>query len=58
MRGFIVFGLSILPNPRGKSNNYIPLLNAFLHGKQGITWNTSLKASIESGNLQVMMNRV
>ena len=31
---------------------YILVLNAFLHEKQGITWNTSLKASIENENPQ------
>ena len=48
--GFIVSGPYTSQNSRGKSNNSI--LNTFLHEKQGITWNTSLKVSIESGNLQ------
>ena len=50
--GFIVFGPYILQNPLGKTNNFTLVPNAFLHEKQGITWNTSLKASIESGNLR------
>ena len=44
----IVFGPYILQNPRGKSSNSILIRNKFLHEKQGITWSTSLKASIES----------
>ena len=40
--GFIDFGPNILQNPERKSNNYIPVLNTFLHEKPGITWSTSL----------------
>ena len=47
-----VFSRYISQNPRGKSNNSIPDLNTLQHEKQGIISNTSLKASIESGNLQ------